>query len=171
MAIFNLELNAGSHLPVTNPAVVKEHIIYPAQISTTFRFLYIFCTCRSTLSEDSADEFRKKMDRRVIIIFIRPDTLHSEVNPKEYRAFVLPGGFYSYGFDEVVDPKIHRQAETIRGNGGYIATMCVRYMPFYQLNVFYKNLLLLRPDQLLSGYVCLFGETGSQFRLWLALRI
>jgi hypothetical protein len=40
------------------------------------------------------------------------------VNPKDYRAFVLPGGFYSYGFDEVFDPKIHRLAETIHVNGG-----------------------------------------------------
>jgi putative intracellular protease/amidase len=49
---------------------------------------------------------------------VTPDTLCSEVNPKDYRAFVLPGGFYSYGFDEVFDPKIHRLAETIHVNGG-----------------------------------------------------
>jgi 4-methyl-5(b-hydroxyethyl)-thiazole monophosphate biosynthesis len=60
---------------------------------------------------------------------IEPDTLCSEVNPKDYRAFVLPGGFYSYGFDEVFDPKIHKLAETIHDNGGYIATMCVGILP------------------------------------------
>ena len=57
------------------------------------------------------------------------NTLYSEVNPKDYQALVLPGGFYSYGFDEAFDPKIHKLAETIHGNGGYIATMCVGILP------------------------------------------
>jgi hypothetical protein len=34
---------------------------------------------------------------------IEPDLLLSDVNPNDYRAPVLPGGFYSYGFDEAFD--------------------------------------------------------------------
>ena len=60
---------------------------------------------------------------------VEPDIFYSEVNPKDYQALVLPGGFYSYGFDEAFDPKIHKLAETIHDNGGYIATMCVGILP------------------------------------------
>ena len=58
-----------------------------------------------------------------------PDILFSEVNPKEYRALVLPGGFYSYGFDEAFDEEIHKLARGIYNQGGYIATMCVGILP------------------------------------------
>ena len=51
------------------------------------------------------------------------------MNPNDYQALVLPGGFYSYGFDEAFDQKVHRLAEAIHRNGGYIATMCVGILP------------------------------------------
>lgn len=51
------------------------------------------------------------------------------MNPNEYQAFVLPGGFYGCGFDEAFDKRVHRLAETIHNNGGYIATMCVGILP------------------------------------------
>ena len=60
---------------------------------------------------------------------IEPDILYSEVNPKDYQALVLPGGFYSYGFDEAFDQKVHRLAKAIHGNGWYIATMCIGILP------------------------------------------
>jgi len=60
---------------------------------------------------------------------INPDLLYTEIDPKEYRALVLPGGFHSHGFDEAYDSKIHRLARDIHGNGGYIATMCVGVLP------------------------------------------
>ena len=60
---------------------------------------------------------------------VEPDTLYSEVDPNDYQALVLPGGFYSYGFDEAFDQNIYRLAETIHSNGGYIATMCVGILP------------------------------------------
>ena len=41
----------------------------------------------------------------------------------------LPGGFYSYGFDEAFDEKIHKLASDIYYSGGYIATMCVGILP------------------------------------------
>ena len=60
---------------------------------------------------------------------VEPDIIYSEVNPNDYQALVLPGGFYSYGFDEAFDQKVHRLAEAIHRNGGYIATMCVGILP------------------------------------------
>ena len=60
---------------------------------------------------------------------VEPDLAFSEVNPKDYQALVLPGGFYSYGFDEVFDKKIYRLANDIYHKGGYIATMCVGILP------------------------------------------
>jgi 4-methyl-5(b-hydroxyethyl)-thiazole monophosphate biosynthesis len=60
---------------------------------------------------------------------IRPDLLCSEINPENYDAFVLPGGFYDRGFDEAHDPRIHRLAREIHLNSGYIATMCVGVLP------------------------------------------
>ena len=41
----------------------------------------------------------------------------------------MPGGFYGYGYDEAFDQKIHKLAEIIHRNGGYIATMCVGISP------------------------------------------
>ncbi len=60
---------------------------------------------------------------------IRPSLLFSEINPKDYQAFVLPGGFHSQGFDEAYNSKIHQLAREIHQNGGYIATMCVGILP------------------------------------------
>jgi 4-methyl-5(b-hydroxyethyl)-thiazole monophosphate biosynthesis len=60
---------------------------------------------------------------------VEPDLAFSEVNPKDYQALVLPGGFHSYGFDEAFDKKIYRLANDIYYKGGYIATMCVGILP------------------------------------------
>ncbi|MEJ2167540.1 MAG: DJ-1/PfpI family protein [Desulfobacterales bacterium] len=60
---------------------------------------------------------------------VEPDILFSAVNPKNYRALVLPGGFYSYGFDEAFDEKTYRLANDIYYKGGFIATMCVGILP------------------------------------------
>ena len=60
---------------------------------------------------------------------MNPDLLYPEIDPKDYRALVLPGGFHSHGFDEAYDSKIHRLAREIHENGGYIATMCVGVLP------------------------------------------
>jgi len=60
---------------------------------------------------------------------VEPDLPFSEVNPKDYQALVLPGGFYSYGFDEAFDEKLQKLASDIYYNGGYIATMCVGILP------------------------------------------
>jgi len=60
---------------------------------------------------------------------IKPILLFPEINPKDYQAFVLPGGFHSQGFDEAYNSKIHQLAREIHQNGGYIATMCVGILP------------------------------------------
>jgi len=60
---------------------------------------------------------------------IKPDLLYAEIDPKDYRALVLPGGFHSHGFDEAYDSKIYRLAREIHANVGYIATMCVGVLP------------------------------------------
>lgn len=60
---------------------------------------------------------------------IKPHLLFSEVNPEDYQALVLPGGFFSYGFDEAFDERIHKLASHIHNNGGTIATMCVGILP------------------------------------------
>ena len=57
------------------------------------------------------------------------DILMSDVDPKNYHALVLPGGFFSYGFDEAFDARIQDIACEIYNNGGYIATMCVGILP------------------------------------------
>ncbi len=62
-------------------------------------------------------------------ITISPDLLYPEINPRDYQALVLPGGFHSHGFDEAYDARIHELARKIHGNGGYIATMCVGILP------------------------------------------
>ena len=62
-------------------------------------------------------------------ITIAPDLLYPEINPRDYQALVLPGGFHSHGFDEAYDARIHELARSIHANGGYIATMCVGILP------------------------------------------
>jgi len=60
---------------------------------------------------------------------VAPDISFSEVDPNNYRALVVPGGFHSHGFDEAYDMRIHNLARKIHQNGGYIATMCVGILP------------------------------------------
>lgn len=60
---------------------------------------------------------------------VRPDILYPHIDPGEYHAMVLPGGFHSHGYDEAYDPRIHRLAREIYSHGGYIATMCVGILP------------------------------------------
>jgi len=62
-------------------------------------------------------------------ITITPDLLYPEINPENYQALVLPGGFHSHGFDEAYDKKICQLATKIHEKGGYIATMCVGILP------------------------------------------
>jgi len=60
---------------------------------------------------------------------INPDVFIDDVDPKEYDALAIPGGFHSYGFDEAYDVKVLNLAESIYNSGGIIATMCVGVLP------------------------------------------
>ena len=60
---------------------------------------------------------------------IKPDVLIDDVEPQEYDALAIPGGFHSYGFDEAYDVKVLSLAESIYNSGGIIATMCVGILP------------------------------------------
>jgi 4-methyl-5(b-hydroxyethyl)-thiazole monophosphate biosynthesis len=62
-------------------------------------------------------------------IEVRPDILYHQIDPGNYHALVLPGGFHSHGYDEVYDPRIHGLAREIHAHGGFIATMCVGILP------------------------------------------
>ena len=60
---------------------------------------------------------------------ISADVHIDDVNPKEYDALAIPGGFHSHGFDEAYDEKVLNLAKSIYNNGGIIATMCVGVLP------------------------------------------
>ena len=60
---------------------------------------------------------------------IKTDVLIDDVNPKEYEALAIPGGFHSHGFDEAYDVKVLNLAESMYNSGGIIATMCVGILP------------------------------------------
>lgn len=60
---------------------------------------------------------------------INTDVLVDDVNPQEYEALAIPGGFHGYGFDEAYDVKVLDLAESIYNSGGIIATMCVGILP------------------------------------------
>jgi 4-methyl-5(b-hydroxyethyl)-thiazole monophosphate biosynthesis len=38
---------------------------------------------------------------------IAPDIHFKDIQPSDFQALVLPGGFHSHGFDEAYDPRIH----------------------------------------------------------------
>lgn len=72
--------------------------------------------------------FRKTVRSR-LGLRVQPDLLFPQINPSNYRALVLPGGFHSHGYDEAYDQRIHQIAREIHQYGGYVATMCVGILP------------------------------------------
>ncbi len=60
---------------------------------------------------------------------VHPDLLVSAVDPADYDALAIPGGFFSHGFDEAFDPALYELARKIHADGGTIATMCVGVLP------------------------------------------
>lgn len=62
-------------------------------------------------------------------LHIVTDLLLHEVNPRDYAALAVPGGFHSHGFDEVYCQPFRDLAKTIHAQGGTIATMCVGVLP------------------------------------------
>jgi 4-methyl-5(b-hydroxyethyl)-thiazole monophosphate biosynthesis len=60
---------------------------------------------------------------------IKPDVLIDDIDPQEYDALAIPGGFHSNGFDEAYDAKVLNLAKSVYNSGGIIATMCVGILP------------------------------------------
>jgi 4-methyl-5(b-hydroxyethyl)-thiazole monophosphate biosynthesis len=60
---------------------------------------------------------------------IKPDVFIDDIDPQQYDALAIPGGFHSHGFDEAYDVKVLNLAKSIYNSGGIIATMCVGILP------------------------------------------
>ncbi|MDX2496112.1 MAG: DJ-1/PfpI family protein [Desulfuromusa sp.] len=60
---------------------------------------------------------------------IKTDLLVDQVDPQEYAALAVPGGFHSHGFDEAYCQSLHDLARAVHAQGGTIATMCVGVLP------------------------------------------
>jgi 4-methyl-5(b-hydroxyethyl)-thiazole monophosphate biosynthesis len=96
----------------------------------------------SVLSVCGWTEYRSHMEKvRVVTTGLRrevhgryglrmtTDLLLHEVDPKDYAALAVPGGFHSHGFDEAYCQHLRDLAKTIHSQGGIIATMCVGILP------------------------------------------
>ena len=60
---------------------------------------------------------------------IKPDISFDEIQPSDYDALAIPGGFHSHGFDEAYDDRLRQLARDIHQQGGWIATFCVGILP------------------------------------------
>ncbi|NOZ68296.1 MAG: DJ-1/PfpI family protein [Deferribacteres bacterium] len=60
---------------------------------------------------------------------IKAHLLLNEINPADYRALIIPGGFSDAGYMEVYDARVLALIREIYKNGGIIATMCVGSLP------------------------------------------
>lgn len=57
------------------------------------------------------------------------DIAFDEINPKDYSALAIPGGFHSHGFDEAYDERLRELCRKIHSQSGWIATFCVGVLP------------------------------------------
>lgn len=60
---------------------------------------------------------------------IKPDILFDEINPANFSALAIPGGFHSHGFDEAYDDRLRTLARSFHQQGSWIATFCVGVLP------------------------------------------
>ncbi len=60
---------------------------------------------------------------------VRTHILLKDVNPKDYSALIIPGGFNDSGYTEVYHKKVITLIQEIYKNGGIITTMCVGSLP------------------------------------------
>ena len=47
------------------------------------------------------------------------------VNPADYLAVAIPGGFPDYGYGEISDPRVHKLLRAVHTQGGTLATLCI----------------------------------------------
>lgn len=52
-----------------------------------------------------------------------------DINPDDYAALAIPGGFHSHGFDEAYDERLYDLCRHIHARHGWIATFCVGILP------------------------------------------
>lgn len=60
---------------------------------------------------------------------VRTHILLKDINPKDYAALIIPGGFNDSGYTEVYHKKVITLIQEIYKNGGIIVTMCVGSLP------------------------------------------
>lgn len=60
---------------------------------------------------------------------IKIDLPLEDIEPQDYAALAIPGGFHSHGFDEAYCQPLRDLAIAIHSQGGTIATMCVGVLP------------------------------------------
>lgn len=60
---------------------------------------------------------------------VKPHIPLDRINPADYAALAIPGGFHSHGFDEAYDDRLRDLAKSIHEAGGWIATFCVGILP------------------------------------------
>ncbi len=60
---------------------------------------------------------------------IKAHQMIKEINPDDYQALIIPGGFNDAGYTEVYNKKVLDLIRNIYENGGIIATMCVGSLP------------------------------------------
>lgn len=57
------------------------------------------------------------------------DIALEDVDPADYDALAVPGGFHDHGFDEAYCQPLRDLARTMHANGAVIVTMCVGILP------------------------------------------
>jgi len=62
-------------------------------------------------------------------LIIKIHKLFNEINPKEYDALIIPGGFNDSGWTEVYKKEVLSLIKRIYAQGGIIATICVGALP------------------------------------------
>ncbi len=62
-------------------------------------------------------------------LVVQPDLHIDAVEPAQFAALALPGGFHSHGFDEAYDDRLRQLTVDIHEQGGWIATFCVGVLP------------------------------------------
>jgi 4-methyl-5(b-hydroxyethyl)-thiazole monophosphate biosynthesis len=60
---------------------------------------------------------------------VKTHILLKDINPKDYKALIIPGGFNDRGYTEVYHKKVIALIQDIHNNGGIVATMCVGSLP------------------------------------------
>ncbi len=72
--------------------------------------------------------FRKKIRSRFGLI-MKSDITFNDIDPSEYDALAIPGGFHSHGFDEAYDDRLRDLVKIVHNQGGWLATFCVGVLP------------------------------------------